>query len=130
MKKPLYVIHGKVIAGEGYGHTLGFPTANLDREQYTFEKMNVLFGVYAGTAHIAEDPKEYPAGIVIGPLDESGLPKIEAHLLDFSEDLYDKVLTLSLHAFLRPYQTFEKESALKKQIEKDIEQIRSEMATE
>ena len=50
--------------------------------------------------------KTYKAAIVIGPLDKSGLPKIEAHLIDFKGNLYGKHLNFILHKYLRPFRKF------------------------
>lgn len=128
-------IRGKVIKGAGYGKMLGFPTANIDREEYAAREVSIPLGVYAGTATIHADGADkgltanaasctYKAGIVIGPLDEKRLPKIEAHLLDFSGDLYGKHLTLALVKFLRAFQPFETEDALKNQIALDLSEVR------
>src|SRR3989338_4629151 len=83
-----YEIKGKVIKGDGYGKTIGFPTINLDRIDFLSLKDKPEFGVYAGTARFL-DKAGLPtgalakAGIVIGPLDKKGLPKIEAHLIGY-----------------------------------------------
>ena len=107
-----YELEGKVVEGNGYGRKLGFPTVNLDiKEEH--EKELPPEGVYAGTA-LLED-KEYRAGIVVGPEE-----KIEAHLIGYKGDAYEKTVVLKLQRFLRPYQKFETEEALKKQIEKDL----------
>ena len=124
----LYTLTGKVITGAGYGRRLGFPTANLDAEHYRNEKLDIPLGIYAGTAEILGIRKTYRAGIVIGPLDAAGVPKIEAHLLDFSGDLYGKELHLSLLRFLRPFQKFDNESSLKSKIAADLLAVRKLVA--
>ena len=123
MRKVLYTVNGKVIRGERRGKRLGFPTANLDRCEYARKKMAIPFGIYAGLAKTAS--KTYSAGIVIGPLDTKGLPKLEAHLLDFSGKLYGKKIELFLLEFLRPFFRFNDEDALKKQISEDVKKIRT-----
>ncbi len=125
MQKALYTVSGKVIQGMQYGQRLGFPTANLDREEYQKNNMHIPFGVYAGIATVSGKEKAYQAGIVIGPADESGLPKIEAHLLDFSADLYGEKLFLSLVCYLRPYSIFKSEDSLKRTIANDLEKVRA-----
>ncbi len=104
-----YVISGKVVRGDGYGRKLGYPTANLQ----TDDKLPPA-GVYAGAA-VLENNEIYHAGILINP---DG--KVEAHLLGFDGDLYDKELTLEAKKFLRGYQKFETEEKLIKQIEEDL----------
>jgi len=112
-------ISGKVIQGDNYGKRLGFPTANLDRRQYQRQRLKLKFGVYAGVA-VLPSGKRYRAGIVIGPKDGLNLPKLEAHLLGFTGNLYGKKLTLYVKKFLRPYKIFTSESLLKQQIKKDL----------
>ena len=102
-------IKGKVIKGDGYGRKIGFPTANLNVDSAKLPPG----GVYVGVAIL--DNKEYKAGIVIGPN-----VKIEAHLIGFHGDLYNKELVLLIKRFLREYKNFQNEKELIKQIKKDI----------
>jgi len=113
-----FVISGKVIKGQKYGRKIGFPTANLDRRQFLKIKIKPKFGVYSGVAILGS--KYYRAGIVIGPLDKNGLPKIEAHLLKFKGNLYGKKLILNTNKFIRPYKKFQSEQELISQIGKDL----------
>ena len=62
----------------------------------------------------------YKAAIVIGPIDQTGLPKIEAHLQNFKGNLYGKYLSIYLSIYLRPFKKFKNEEELKRQIKKDI----------
>jgi len=117
------IISGRVIRGDSYGKRLGFPTANLDRRQYRRDRLNIRFGVYAGVALLPRG-KKYRAGIVVGPLDQSGLPKLEAHLINFKGNLYGQRLELHLLRFLRPYKAFASERLLKQQIATDIRMIK------
>jgi len=129
-----FIIQGKVIHGEHYGKKLGFPTANLDRRSFKRRKLRIKLGVWAGVAQlkIPASPagrknlklKIYPAGIVIGPLDKKGLPKIEAHLIGFKGDLYGKYLNMYLNTYLRPFKKFKNAKELKVQIKKDLERIK------
>ena len=136
-----YQLSGKVIQGDSFGKKLGFPTANLDRRDFVRRKLKIKFGVYAGQAEFKiknsrqQSPaaqakggqvklKIYPAGIVIGPFDKKGLPKIEAHLIGFKGNLYGKKITIFLQKYLRPYKKFKNMEELKKQIKKDIQRIR------
>lgn len=115
-------ITGKVIKGDGYGKKLGFPTANIDRRQWVRDKMKMRFGVYAGVVQLLSG-QEYKAGIVIGPLDKAGLPKIEAHLIGFKRNVYGQKLVLQVSKFLRPFRKFKSEQELIRAIRQDIEVI-------
>ena len=104
---------------------MGFPTANIDRREYTRKKLKIKFGVYAGLAEVRLKAISYKlkAAIVIGPVDSSGLPKIEAHLLGFKGNLYGRKIMLFLVKYIRPFRKFKSEKALKLQIKKDIRLI-------
>jgi riboflavin kinase/FMN adenylyltransferase len=54
---------------------------------------------------------------------------VEIHLLDWSGDLYEQTLTVSLEQFLRPEQKFASLDALKAQIQADSEAARDFLGT-
>lgn len=110
------IIKGTVIHGKELGRNIGFPTANLlvDRS------LTINNGVYA--ARISLNGHTYGALVNIGytptvPTQRQRL--LEAHLLNFSGDLYDKELQVELVAFIRPEQKFASIDALRQQIEQD-----------
>ena len=70
-------------------------------------------GVYAGVGIL--EGKEYNAGIVIGPGD-----RIEAHLIGYDGDAYDKAVTLKLDRFIREFKKFDTEAELIIQIKEDL----------
>ncbi|HVY67713.1 MAG TPA: riboflavin kinase [Patescibacteria group bacterium] len=116
-------VSGKVIHGDHFGRKLGFPTANLDRREYVRRGLKAKFGVYAGAVQVQNSKlkvQSYRAGIVIGPLDKRGLPKIEAHLIGFRGNLYGRKLIIVLQKYLRPFKKYKNIEDLKKDIQKDI----------
>ncbi|HKP96818.1 MAG TPA: riboflavin biosynthesis protein RibF [Fibrobacteria bacterium] len=117
---------GKVARGDGRGRGLGFPTANLDLG-YPFKAIAAL-GVYGGMAVV--DGREVPAIANIGmrPTFGGEAVKIEVHLLDFDQDLYDKGLEFRLLFHVRPECKFPSVEALRRQVEKDIAETRLRMA--
>jgi riboflavin kinase/FMN adenylyltransferase len=116
-------ISGRVIKGEGYGKKLGFPTANIDRRQYTRQGKRVRLGIYAGLV-ILPNKKSYKSGIVIGPMGKTGLPKLEAHIINYNGNLYGKRIEIKLKKFLRPFKPYRNEQLLKQQIGRDISKIK------
>ncbi len=113
---------GRVIAGDGFGKKLGFPTANLDRRQWSRQNLKLKHGVYGGTA-LLPSGKSYKAGIVIGPVDKTGKPKIEAHIINFSGNLYGHKVMLQLSCYIRAYRHFSSIEQLQQQITQDIKQV-------
>ena len=111
-----YGIGGSVTAGAGRGRTLGFPTANIAADR----PLLVPTGVYVG--RLTADGQRHPAVVNVGfrpTFGETSLA-IEAHLLDFSGDLYGRQVRLDFVDRLRDEMRFASVDALKAQIERDI----------
>jgi riboflavin kinase/FMN adenylyltransferase len=137
-----YKLTGRVIRGDGYGRKLGFPTANIDRKQYVREGLRVKLGVWAGIVEIQNEEFRmknkkakilhsafknlhfYKAAIVIGPIDRTGLPKLEVYLIGFKGNLYGKKIKIILYKFLRKFRKFKSETDLKMQIKSDVNHIK------
>ena len=106
-------VRGTIIRGNRYGTTLGYPTANIK----TVEAIEG--GIYAARAHI--DGETHFAAVFV----DSTRHLLEAHLLDFSRDIYGSELRVVLEKKLRDSKRFEDEEDLKVAIAKDISDIRS-----
>ena len=121
------ILTGIIVRGKQLGRTLGFPTANLQPDE-TFEGTR---GVYAGYFCV-ENRKRWPCMVNIGshPTAPEGAPTIEAHLLDFSGDLYGCRAEIVLCFFLRPEQKFPSLEALKEQLRRDREKTRALLGTD
>lgn len=119
-----YSICSAVMKGDGRGRTLGFPTANLQTPSP--DQLIPGEGVYAGKVTV--DQKVYPAAISIGktPTFDGDYLRIEAHLLGFSGDLYDREIRVEFHHRLRDQKKFDSPESLKKQLHLDIESVRNE----
>ena len=113
-----YFILGKVIPGKQRGRELGVPTANL---KVPADKLIPKKGVYFCTARF--DGHTFKAVVNIGqnPTFENTDLSIEAHLLDFDMDIYDKTLTLFFIKRLRDEKRFSGLDELKREINKDIQ---------
>ena len=100
-----YRLSGTVVVGKRLGHTIGFPTANVQVEQYKFLPK---VGVYVASARLS-DGRIYRSVVNIGTQPTtpgSHNLAVEAYLLDFDEDIYGQHLVLDLLAFLRPEKKF------------------------
>lgn len=121
-----WVLQGNVTRGDGLGRQIGFPTANLETRGLVLPP----HGVYAATASLAEDGGEtYKTVVNIGVRPTLAQPqpslRVEAHLLDFTGDLYGKSLNVVFHQVIRPEQKFPSLDALKQQIARDVEAVRA-----
>jgi riboflavin kinase/FMN adenylyltransferase len=115
-----YLLTGMVEKGKELGRTIGFPTANIAiNDPY---KLIPAHGVYCGFARINDTQIPMLCNIGPQPTVNGKDTKIEAHLLDFNQDLYNQTITLGLVQFLRKIERFESLEALKKQLISDREQ--------
>lgn len=114
-----YTLSGLVVHGEQRGRTIGFPTANLHLDSP--HKLVPQRGVYAGWARIGAASTRQATMLNIGirPTVDGTKETIEAHLLDFSGDLYGEQLVLEIAARLREEQRFPDLTALQAQLESD-----------
>ncbi len=113
-------VTGKVGHGDHRGRTIGFPTANLEDVVEALP----LDGVYVARALGGGVPMG-TAVVNVGARPTVERPySIEAHVLDFSGDLYGAQLTLEFVARIRSTQKFESLDALKDQIARDVREGR------
>ena len=115
-----YTIVGEVVSGAGRGRTLGFPTANVQ------PALTLLLpgGVYACRAEFADERHDAVVNIGVRPTFGERTLYVEAHLLDFSGDLYGRRVRLAFLRRLRDETRFPSVEALRAQISRDIEDAR------
>lgn len=119
-----YTLSGTVLHGRGMGHTLGFPTANIDLSQT--RKMLPKEGVYAVILR-NEDLGIRNCGMAnLGIIPTFGIdkPTLEVHLLDFRGNLYGQHVTIEFIHRMRDIIHFGSAEALQNQLQKDLEQAR------
>jgi riboflavin kinase/FMN adenylyltransferase len=120
-----FELEGRIEHGDARGRKLGFPTANMHLGDF----LRPATGVYAiragldegletawidGVANFGRRPTFHAEDDVV----------LEAHLFDFSGDLYGKHLRVQLVERLRDERKFDGLDALKAQIAKDCEKAR------
>ena len=110
-----YFIDGTVVEGRRMGRELGFPTANVATEN----ELLPPHGVYACTVLV--DGVVHPAVTNVGvrPTFGAGAVTVEAHLLSYSGNLYDRRVRVAFVQRLRDEQTFDSVDALREQIGMD-----------
>ena len=111
-----YVLEGRVVHGQHRGRTIGMPTANLD----CGEQLIPADGVYAGRCSVDGIP--YPVALSIGTNPTFGDPsrQVEAHLVGYSGDLYDRELRVEVGDWVRETVKFDGVKALKAQMRRDV----------
>ena len=118
-----YAVCGRVVEGDRLGRQLGFPTANLDTTGLILPPN----GVYSGLTCL--DKTIYRVALNIGhrPTLNSPAPalRVEAHLLDFTGNLYGQELEITVGSRLREEKKFASPAQLKEQISRDIQSIRA-----
>jgi len=121
-----YRISGRVIHGEKVGRQLGFPTANVALGAHR----PPLRGVFAVTASDSLRGQSWPAVANLGERPTIGGRKLllEVHLLDASESLYGKQLSIDFHHFIRGEVRFDSLDELKAQIARDADAARTLLA--
>ena len=121
-----FQLRGLVVGGDKRGRELGYPTANLVPDD---RLVCPGHGVYAGWASATdgEGPDRHLAAINVGvrPTFDTGRGLlVEAHLVDFDGDLYDRELRLEFAARLRGERAFPSSEALVAQMVDDVERAR------
>lgn len=112
---------GEIVHGDMRGRTIGFPTLN---QFYPENLVKVRFGVYSSSVTVSGNTYKSITNIGIRPTFQSEKIMAETYILDFSGDLYGRMLEVKLHKFIRPEQKFHNLTELKENIENDIEKAR------
>ncbi|MGC8846285.1 MAG: bifunctional riboflavin kinase/FAD synthetase [Candidatus Hydrogenedens sp.] len=116
-----YSLSGRVIKGRGIGQQLGFPTANI----VPFHSAIPPHGVYSAEC-VLEDGRIFPSAVNIGiaPTIRQEDFAIEAHIIDFNEEILNKKIEIVFHKHIRPEKKFASREELIQAIREDVENIR------
>ncbi|MEA1899739.1 MAG: bifunctional riboflavin kinase/FAD synthetase [Thermodesulfobacteriota bacterium] len=112
-----YQIRGKVEVGRDRGgKLLGFPTANIN----LYDELRPKIGVYAVIVECEGENFKGVANIGYSPTFDDYIFTVEAHILDFKENIYGQKIRVNFIDRLRDEKKFSNISELSEQIEKDI----------
>ncbi|MDW5323918.1 bifunctional riboflavin kinase/FAD synthetase [Plantactinospora sp. KLBMP9567] len=121
-------LEGVVVRGDQRGREIGFPTANLLCHRYAAVPAD---GIYAAWlirrgGRAGQGAERLPAAVSIGtnPTFSGRERRVEAYVLDFSDDLYGERLALDFVAYLREMRSYDGIEPLVAQIRADVEQTR------
>ena len=117
-----FTVQGVVQHGAKVGRTIGYPTANLAMGAY----LRPRYGIYAARVRLS-DGRIFNAAANLGirPSFDPPTELLETYLFDFHEPLYDQLIEVELHAFLRPEAKFDSLETLTAQMDKDCAQARA-----
>lgn len=120
-----YQIEGVVVHGKKKGREIGFPTANLAIDpEYILPKK----GIYEGWIEV--DHVWYPTIVNIGnnpTFNFTNQLSVEAHILDFDQQIYDQVVRLEFVQFLRDEMKFASIDELVQQMTLDKQQAKQDL---
>jgi riboflavin kinase/FMN adenylyltransferase len=114
-------LSGEVVEGARRGHSLGFPTANLEVRP---ERAVPANGVYAVFAVLGRQRYQGVANVGVRPTFDNGRRTVETYILDFEGDIYGCDLVVEFVARLRSERRFQSVEDLIAQIAEDSEEAR------
>jgi riboflavin kinase/FMN adenylyltransferase len=112
-----FAVQGPVAEGDRRGRTIGFPTANIAVDQ---QHVLPADGVYVCDAEVGGRRYGAVTNIGLRPTFDGTRRKVEAYLLDFTDDIYAETLRLTLRHRLRGEKKFDGIAALVAQISADV----------
>lgn len=114
-----YRITGMVVKGDRIGHTIGYPTANIEIDSKY--KLVPADGIYAVT--VTWGQHTYGGMLYIGfrPTLRGTQRNIEVNIFDFNADVYGETLVVHFHKHLREDRSFDGLELMKAQLAKDKE---------
>ncbi|MCX8085142.1 MAG: bifunctional riboflavin kinase/FAD synthetase [Calditerrivibrio sp.] len=116
-----YSIIGKVIKGDGIGRLLSYPTANIKVIEYQTPKN----GTYATKIKIKDIMYDSVTNVGFRPtIPGNHELRIETHIFDFNNDIYDEKVELFFVDYLREEKKFESFDELKVQISEDCKRAK------
>ncbi len=120
-----YTITGLVKEGRRIGSNIGFPTINLDIEQKN--KLLPLRGVYGGIVEVNEERHFCMVNVGDNPTLNRKDFMVEAHILDFSGNLYGARVSIKFYFRIRDELKFSSMEKLKEQLLKDKETVKQKL---
>jgi riboflavin kinase/FMN adenylyltransferase len=114
-----FSLHGTVVEGKQLGRKMGFPTANIEAS----DKYKIIpgYGVYAVTVEV--DGRKFKGMLNIGTRPtfnkNADNRSIEVNIFDFSENIYQRKITINFVAKIRDEKKFPGIESLVEQLKKD-----------
>jgi len=104
-----FAVEAIVERGDGRGHELGYPTANVSLGRY----QRPAYGIYAVRVRLDDGSEHFGvASFGIRPMFEPPKELLEVYIFDWSGGLYGRAIEIALMAYIRPEQKFDSVEAL------------------
>lgn len=109
----MQIFKGLIQKGSKRAAALGYPTINIPLHDSDVD------GIYAARVYIKDDAPYMAAAFA-----DQSRKVLEAHILDFSQDLYGLEVRVELHNKIRDTAVFRNDTDLKTTIQDDIAKVR------
>ena len=109
-----------MVKGRNIGRHLGFPTANIEIHNELIPKD----GIYAVLALLGNKIYKGAVNIGIAPTFHTNKRAVEAHIINFKQNIYGKKLKIEFIQRLRGEKVFKNIHELAIQIRKDVEKTK------
>ncbi|MGI8706021.1 MAG: bifunctional riboflavin kinase/FAD synthetase [Sphingomicrobium sp.] len=120
-----FAVEAMVERGDGRGHDLGFPTANVSLGRY----QRPAYGIYAVRVRLDDGSEHYGvASLGVRPTFESKDEVLETYIFNWDGDLYGRAIEIALVAYIRPEAKFDSADALVSQMREDEAEARRLLA--
>jgi riboflavin kinase/FMN adenylyltransferase len=121
-----YSLAGQIVAGDGRGRDLSYPTANLEVPS---RKLIPANGVYAVASHFAVPALNGLLNVGLRPTFGGEARRVEVHFFDFQGSLYGQEISIQLIERIRDEEKFANSARLSEQIRRDEEVARRLLAS-
>lgn len=113
-----FFIRSLIVHGNKIGRTIGIPTINMILDK---DKLLPPYGVYITRVLVGERWYAGVTNVGCKPTIKGDNPVgVETYIIDFCQDIYDKVVTVQFIEFIRPEMKFSSIDELKQQMNNDI----------
>ena len=113
-----WCVTGKVVKGKKRGRKIGFPTCNINLNDYIVPRL----GVYSVIAETDSFRKKGIANIGYRPTFNGQNLLLEVNIFGINKNLYNKVIKVHFLKFIRAEKKFKNLEHLRKQIKLDVKQ--------
>jgi riboflavin kinase/FMN adenylyltransferase len=119
-----WFVTGEVVPGDQRGRAMGYPTANLRLDP----SCGLRHGIYAVRVGVGDRRHDGVASFGRRPMFDIGQVLLEAHLFDFSADLYGQSVDVAFIDWIRPELAFDSVDDLVHRMDEDSRIARSALA--